>query len=101
MPQSFAREVEKFVKDEPILGIVVGEHYRRAGSSDGKVVKWSAARPLLDYSYRSGFGGTDCHPIHLWTPTSVVFVAAYDGSTWLASVPRNPTDSEPVHVGGE
>jgi hypothetical protein len=36
----------------------------------------------------------------LWTGERVYFPACYDGTEWVASVPRNPCDEATEHVGG-
>ena len=53
-------------------------------------VPWEIAAPVLDYEYDNGFGGQDCHDIHAWTATRVLFVHEYDGATSVESVPRHP-----------
>jgi len=54
------------------------------------------AKPLMDgWQFDGGFGAAECYPVHIWTNERVIFVAEYDGSTCLTSVPRNPTAEEP------
>jgi hypothetical protein len=64
------------------------------------VLTWEQARPMLDYSYDTGYGGADCHAVWVWTPTRVLFVVQYDGSTGLESVPRAPVAGLPDMPGG-
>ena len=55
----------------------------------------------LDKVFDSGYGGSEGEPFTLWTKDRVYFPAVYDGSEWVASVPRNPCDIATVHIGGE
>ena len=111
---TFAEDIET-AADGPILGVVIGESgwgngwgeegYNEEGkvidwSMRGRVLDWGWARPLLDYKYGTEYGSPECHSIYAWTETSVIFVAQYDGSTWLNSIPRNPTDCRPTMPGG-
>ncbi len=109
MSQSFAQDIERAAGNEPILSIVVAKFERRysaepcprdVGGIFDKPVAWAEVRAFLDYPYDTGFGGADCHAIYAWTPTRVLFVHEYDGSTGFVSVPRNPTACTPV-MGGE
>lgn len=66
----------------------------------GKVITWDEARPLLDYTYDSGYGAPTCHAVYLWTESYIVWVTQYDGATWLDSAPRNPVECYPHMPGG-
>jgi len=44
----------------------------------------------FDYDYDSGFGGQDCDNIFIFLKKKILFIWEYDGSTSIASVPRNP-----------
>jgi hypothetical protein len=91
---------------EDILGVVVGDpqHYglgekdKAAGRAYGKLVTWAEAKAWLDYEFDDGYGGAECHPVTAWTASKVMFVCEYDGSTRMASVPRNPMDSDPEYM---
>jgi hypothetical protein len=54
-------------------------------------VDYHAMLNFLDYEYNSDSDSQDCHDIYVWTNKSVFYVYEYNGSTWLESVPRNPT----------
>ena len=114
---TFATDLESAAGDEVIQGIVIGafgwgeisdepgEAYAEEGRSvplgmRGCVLPWEQARPLLDYSYSTGFGAPQCHAVTAWTATKAIFVGTYDGSTYVASVPRHPEAHEPYMVGG-
>lgn len=60
--------------------------------SIGKILLWKDMRHLLDYPYNDGFGSMDCHDIVAWTPTKVIYIHEYDGSTSINYIPRNPID---------
>lgn len=109
---NFAQDIEKAAGGEPIEAIVIGNY--GWGDDDEpdergvvranrhRVLGWAEARPLLDYTYDTGYGGPDCHPIHAWTPTRVLFVATNDGAPSITSVPRAPgPEPKPGYVSGE
>lgn len=50
--------------------------------------------------FNPGWGGTEGVPFTLWTKNRVYFPAQYDGSEWVASVPRNPNSEKVSHIGG-
>lgn len=117
---NFLEDIRKVLSDEPVEAAVIGNHgdswWREDGERDGSldpddrrfiapgkrgiVLDWAEAAPLLDYEYDDGFGGADCHPVWIWTPTRVLFVSTYDGSTNVTSVPRNPAAGQPHMPGG-
>lgn len=116
---NFLADIRGELADEPVDAVVIGDHgggWRDAPDRDGYlepgearyiapekrgvVLDWSEAEPLLDYEYDSGYGGADCHPVWIWTPTRVLFVSTYDGSTAVESVPRNPSPGGPYMPGG-
>jgi hypothetical protein len=108
---NFAADIEEVAKGEPIEAIVIGamggyEWEEDIGervipvSQRNKILSWEEARPLLDYEYGTGYGGVECHAIYAWTPTRILFVSQYDGSTEIESAPRNPTAGSPGIPGG-
>ena len=103
---TFAEKIER-IADAEIIGIVIGEMGWKDYGEEGKeinrkgvVLSWKEAKPLLDYTYDSGYGAPDCHSITAWTEENVIFVVQYDGSTSLHSVPRNPVAHMPGMPGG-
>ncbi len=102
MRENFANDIEEAAAGEKIEAIVIGkigwavdeDEDRRGISKElrNRVLAWEVARPLLDYEYDGGFGGSDCHAIYAWTATHVLSVHEYDGSTRVIAVPRNPVD---------
>ena len=66
----------------------------------GIALSLAEAQPLLDYEWKRGFGAPSCYAIYAYTPSRVIFVSQYDGSTTLHSVPRNPCDCIPTMPGG-
>lgn len=97
---NFAEDIEEAVGLEAIeavmikdLGYGMDERHAPSLARKDEVLPWHVARPLLDYKYDAGYGGQDCTDIFVWTATRVLFVWEYDGSTHIASVPRNPSGS--------
>jgi len=86
---------------EPIEGVVIG---RMDGACNedavprydempkGKLLSWEEAQGWLDYEFDEGLGLIECPPVWAWTPTKVIAIGEYDGSTWPYSIPRHPTD---------
>ena len=66
----------------------------------GKLLDWEEAKPFLDYTWDSGYGCEDCYNINAWTKSFVIFMGCYDGSTWVESRSRNPSEIESNFVGG-
>ena len=110
--RNLAEMIEERAGEEPILSAVIGNLdgcYDEAAQSwqrslspiVGKVLAWQAARPLLDRKIDTDFGGTDGPPVYAWTATRVLFVAEYDGSQYIAHVPRNPCGCVPVFSGSD
>lgn len=95
---TFADDIEEAVGQEVIEAIVVYSdtwddspiNERSPDARYGVAVGWDEAKPWLSYDFDRGYGGQDCHNVHIWTATRVFYVEEYDGATGLASVPRNP-----------
>ena len=87
---TFAEELEALIGNELVEGVelLTGRGYNEKCPTG--ILTWEEARPHLDYEYDSGFGSQDCHNIYIWTPTRVIYIHEYDGSTWPEAVPRNP-----------
>jgi len=100
MSETFADDILEAAGDEPIIAIAVGPTRRWTYADEpdhnlgNQPVEWEAAKPVLSYEYDAGYGGQDCHDFWAWTPTRVLFVHEYDGSTSIASAPRNPSPFE-------
>ena len=102
---TFAEDFEACA-GEPILMAQISGHTpfhwsdeQKSGIPEG-VCDWASARGLLDYNHDRGYGSEDCHEVTAWSKNWVLFVACYDGSTWVTKVPRNPTDHTPRWIGG-
>ena len=99
---TFWEDLMKAVKDEPVEAVEIVDPDESGPWWDdddprgvlpefmGVALRPGEARALLDYSYDSGYGGQDCHNVHVWTPTRVISIHEYDGATWPIWVPRNP-----------
>lgn len=94
---------------EEVIGIVIGSFGSEyQGDPDGSIPKdrqntlltWEETVPFLRYDFYSGYGGEQCHSIYAWTKNKVIFIQCYDGSTAIASVPRNPIAENPCMFGG-
>jgi hypothetical protein len=105
-----AEWLEEIAGSEPIEVVVIGRHDNDSFLGDrkpfndapiGKILTWEQAKPFLRYEFHSGFGGADCHPVFAWTPTRIIAIAEYDGSTSPMWLPRNPTAVEPGFTGAE
>ncbi len=95
---TFASDILSVVGDEPIEAVSISPKrgsYRGNDAPDHNLgsgpVSWEVARPVLDYSYDTSYGGQDCHDVWVWTPTRVLFVHEYDGATSVAYAPRFPS----------
>lgn len=107
---NFARDIEEAAKGEPIETVVIGdmgwgdygvdERHGPGLARKGQILSWDEARPLLDYSYDTGYGAPDCHAIYAWTQSLVLWVTQYDGSTEINSAPRHPGGGVVPHMPG-
>jgi hypothetical protein len=107
---NFAEDIERAADGEVIEQAVIGqmgwgdygkEHVPGYDEiPQGQLLPWKEARKFLDFEYDSGFGAPGCPAIYAWTPTKVLFVVQYDGSTWVTMVPRHPKDLMPEMPGG-
>jgi hypothetical protein len=94
-------EILAVADGEPIEAINLGEEniycYEGKDSRDipedklNKILSWEEGAKYLDYTWNSGFGGSDCHFITAWTASKVIYIHEYDGSTTVVYVPRNST----------
>jgi hypothetical protein len=55
----------------------------------------------LDMRFDPSFGGSEGRPFTAWGEKRIYFPAVYDGSEWVASVPRYVCEEATHHVGGE
>lgn len=94
--------------EETIVSAVVGKHYKNTFSGEepsefncpvNRVLPWTEAREYLSVEFNSGYGGADCYPVFAWTATKILTVLEYDGATFPAVYPRNPTDCVPGFTG--
>lgn len=54
----------------------------------------------LNVEFDAGYGGTEGKPFAAYSEKYVYFPGCYDGSEWIAWVPRNPTGKAIEHIGG-
>lgn len=55
----------------------------------------------LRAEFDDDYGAANGKPFTLWTHNRVYFPVVYDGSEWVASVPRHPNGQPTSHVGGQ
>lgn len=99
-------DILEIADGEEILGVVISKTRSGYAWSDDeadspiaeKLTPWNEAAPYLDYGYDDGYGGQDCHSIYAWTPSRVLFVSEYDGSTCVKSIPRDMQDCVPESI---
>lgn len=93
---TFSADILAVAGDEKIEAISVSPRrgYSWGDDTDHDLghdpVSWDRAFPVLNYEYDTGYGEQDCHDIWAWTPTRVLFVHEYDGSTSITYAPRHP-----------
>lgn len=56
---------------------------------------------VLDREFDTGYGGSGVRGTYAWSDTHVMFIVVYDGATWWAAIPRNPSSVHPQLHGGE
>lgn len=56
------------------------------------------AKKLLNFDFDDGFGGEEGVSFTAWTKSRVYFPACYDGSEWIASVPRKICKEATEHI---
>ena len=74
--------------------------FERHGETWADVVKHTMSDSELHREFDDGYGGEEGCAFTLWTRKRVYFPACYDGSEWVASVPRRPCKEATSHVGG-
>ena len=92
---------------EPIEQIVVGlpdDDYYSDDDSSGAAFSPQEYHlvqddPLLHREFNDDYGTVHGAPIVAWTKNFVIFSVQYDGSEWLAHVPRNPVTTAPHFYG--
>jgi len=61
----------------------------------------STLKPGEDLAlFNNGYGCVEGIPFTLWTRKRVYFPVQYNGSEWVASVPRYPCEEATSHIGG-
>ena len=98
---TFAQDLKEAAKPERIKAVQICSNEENYGFRESRPpiphemkdipLSWGEARPLLNYTYDSGFGSQDCHQIFMWTLTRVFYIHVYDGSTSIKSAPRSFT----------
>lgn len=93
---NFLQDIETVLRGEEVVAFAWqpnrGDKYNYPTEMSYFTGDWDFIKHQFDYDYNSGFGLADCHAILLWTPTRVIFVAEYDGSTSVESLPLSYND---------
>lgn len=102
MTYNLATELEKaeIATGERVTAIIVGRHddahwLDEPKPNENVVLSREEGLLLLDQDYDNGYGGPNCRPFYAYSPSRIYFVSEYDGTTGLASMPRNPVDGAP------
>jgi len=66
------------------------EAFDEVGDSWSEVEFITLTAAELDTEFDCGYGNTEVEPFAVWTAKTVYFPACYDGSEWVAWVPRHP-----------
>ena len=70
------------------------------GETMADIISCTLDEKGLDRNFSASYGSTEGRPFTAWTTRRVYFPVCYDGSEWVASVPRDPCDAPSDHVGG-
>jgi len=97
---NFKKDILESVGDELDTAIIIVVDDIYVSENNEKFPKDMIGKPVLlkdvidyfDYEYDDGYGGQECHNIYIFTKKEVLYIHEYDGSTYIASVPRNPED---------
>jgi len=91
--------IEEELNDEIPESVCIGDDmvFYEEGYNDDRgqekynvLLSWEEARKILDYEFDGSYGGTECHPVIVWTATKVIQTCEYDGAEFLMVTPRNP-----------
>lgn len=95
-------EVEARDTGDDIAGLVVYPEtvLWPIGYYDDEPLEGATQQPTLDVQFDNGYGLIDGPNFTAWSERRVYFPVDYDGSEWVASVPRNPAEVATKHVGG-
>ena len=88
-------------KIESCANIVTWRQLLEKCAGDDAIVANTLTDEELDEPFDKGWGGANGKPFTAWSEDYVYFPATYDGSEWVARVPRNPCDTPTEHVGGQ
>jgi len=108
MKSAYEELLSKLQEGEVVEAVVFGEYgWDDPGTNlipvdrRNKVLSFGEAKQYMKgWSFKNGFGEPDCYAVYIWTNFRVFWVALYDGSTRLNSMPRNPIDCVPGMPGG-
>lgn len=87
--ESYPDDIEK---------IVVNGIY--SDGNDGIILDYLSAERAMNRDFDGGFGSICGNSFFAWSKNRVYFCHAYDGGESVESVPRNPCEEIPNHIGG-
>jgi hypothetical protein len=79
---------------------LIGKEMTVRGEMWDDVLGCTLSEEELGTEFDGDYGCSEGKPFTLWTSRRVYFPAVYDGSEWVASVPRDPCSEAVSHVGG-
>lgn len=82
---------------------VISEHLLSHGENEDDIVFSTLSDAEMDRQFDPRRGWEMHYGFRAWTHSRVLFPVVYEGSEWVASVPRNPDldpDTDVDHVGG-
>lgn len=92
--------IEKIILSDPKDSYGMEEYHIPASFTNVPLTLEEARPYLYGWQIAGGYGGEEVIPLYVWTNKRVLFIGSYDGSTWLAGIPRNPSDCKPYTIGG-
>ena len=83
-------------REDELEMLVVKEQTRPMAAKEASIY-----HPIFDREFDGGYGGSEGCQFTAWGRKYIYFPAVYDGSEWIAFVPRNPCLHATEHIGGE
>jgi hypothetical protein len=84
------KELQKINQTDTLVGFAFGD---KLYSSPEEI------RSDIDYNFDNGYGTEEGFAFTAWSQSRVYFPVKYDGSEWITSVPRNPSNEATSHIG--
>ena len=65
-----------------------------------EIIACTQSEQEMNRQFDCSYGLEKGKPFTAWSETNVFFPVCYDGSEWVAKVPRHPNGEHTNHVGG-